>query len=265
MSCANHGVSFFINEYCEYYRHEEECRFCSLVPTQRCFADTLQFKKPQDVNETMSRILELGDRIDFVQISGGSIYDHDREVRSYVPYVEIIRDRLAEHGLNGKIPVHLTCMPPNNLEILWELKEAGLDTVSFDLECPTQAYFEKYCPGKTRSYGYLSMRRALEKAITIFGAGNVFSIVILGIEPVDTFVLGVRDLISSGVAPTINIYHHDPLATKMDLCEPDYDILIAAAYEIARDIKRHDIRPGMLGCAHYDIGHDIRKGYFDEP
>ena len=33
VSCANHGVSFFINEYCQYFSKGEQCRFCSLVPT----------------------------------------------------------------------------------------------------------------------------------------------------------------------------------------------------------------------------------------
>src|SRR3989344_3725517 len=37
VSCANHGVSFFINNHCQYFRDDENCKFCTLVPTQERF------------------------------------------------------------------------------------------------------------------------------------------------------------------------------------------------------------------------------------
>src|SRR3989338_11464940 len=45
VSCANHGVSFFINNYCQYFKENEDCKFCTLVPTQQKFNDTLKYKK----------------------------------------------------------------------------------------------------------------------------------------------------------------------------------------------------------------------------
>ena len=264
VSCANHGVSFFINDYCQYFKENENCRFCTLVPTQQRFNDTLKYKKVDRVDETMAKIIELGDRVDFVQLSGGSLYDHDGEVRNYIQYIETVKKHLESQGLQGRTPVHLTTMPPRDLEILKELKDAGLNTISFDLECATQQYFEKYCPGKTKSYGYQGMRKALQEAVNVFGRGNVFTIIIVGIEPPEVFVSGTHDLISSGVSPTMNVYHHDPLTMKMDVGEPDPDVVIDTIYEIAKDFRRYSVRPGLLGCAHYDMGHEIRKGFFDD-
>lgn len=265
VSCANHGVSFFINDYCQYFRENLDCRFCTLVPTQERFNDTLKYKTVDHVDQAMARILEQGDRIDFVQISGGSLLDHDKEVRNYLRYISTIREHLKSKGLNGKIPIHLTTMPPRDLSILNELKDAGLNTISFDLECTTREYFEKYCPGKTKTYSYEGMRRALRRAIGVFGKGNVFTIVIAGIEPQKLFVDGIHNLIREGIAPTINVYHHDPLTTKMDIGEQDPEKIIDMTYEIARYFRQYGVKPGLLGCAHYDIGHEIRKGFFDEP
>ena len=67
-----------------------------------------------------------------------------------------------------------------------------------------------------------------------------------------------------GISTTINIYHHDPLTTKMDIGEQDPERVIGMTYEIAKFFKQFGVRPGLLGCAHYDIGHEIRKGFFNE-
>lgn len=265
VSCANHGISFFVNEYCQYFGKGEECRFCSLVPTQKRYDDTLKFKKVEQVQETIETVLDLGCRIDFAQISGGSFYDHDREARLYVPYIKVISRALYHRGLKGKIPVHLTCMPPEDPGIMAEWRAAGLDTVSFDLECTSPEYFEKYCPGKSKSCGYEGIRRALRTALGIFGKGKVYTIVIMGLEPPEIFLPGVEGLFQDGIIPTINVYHHDPYsAPLMDVGEPDPQILVDTTYCLAEQFRKYSGKAGKLGCAHYDIGHEIRKGYFDD-
>ncbi|MDP3027536.1 MAG: radical SAM protein [Nanoarchaeota archaeon] len=263
VSCGNHGVSFFVNSYCEYFRNGENCKFCGLVPTQKKFSDSVKFKKVDQVQETIKAILNSGERVDFIQLSGGSMYNHNAEVRTYLPYISAIHQELAKEDLEGKIPIHLTCMPPFDLKIFRELKLAGLNTISFDLECPTQKYFKKYCPGKTKSYGYSGIRDALSYAKEVFGNGKVFSIVILGIEPRESFVSSLEEVIKDGIVPTLNIYHYDPLCSKdMDVTNPDPEELIKTAQEVAELFRRYRAVPGNLGCAHYDIGHEIIKGYF---
>ena len=264
VSCANHGVSFFINDHCQYFNRGEECKFCSLVPTQEHFSDTLRFKKVDQVKETLSTILELKSKIDFIQLSGGSFYDHNKEVRLYIPYIYGIRSILKKFGLLNEIPIHLTCMPPNSLSLINELYDSGLTTISFDLECTNQKYFEKYCPGKSTSYGFDKMWSALEYAYKIFGMGKVFSIIILGIEPFSKSLEGVIQLLAKGIIPTLNIYHHDPYsAPKMDIREPNIEGLIHVTYQISKVFSDYNAKAGLLGCAHYDIGHEIRKGFFD--
>jgi hypothetical protein len=155
-------------------------------------------------------------------------------------------------------------MPPQDFGLLGDLKAAGLDTISFDTECTSSLAFEKYCPGKAKSYGFASMHRALDAALGVFGKHNVFTIVIAGIEPLDEFYIGICRLIERGITPTINIYHHDPLTTKMDVGEPDPIELVAFATKLTPKFIKHDVRPGALGCSHYDIGHDIKKGFFHD-
>jgi len=264
VSCGNHGVSFFINSYCEYFSRGEQCKFCGLVPTQKKFSDTVKMKKAEQVRECMEGILRTNSPIEFVQFSGGSLYDHDAENRQYLTFIRTVREALENNNLTGKVPIHLTCMPPHDMGILGELKDAGLDTISFDMECTTPEFFEKYCPGKTKTQGYSGMRSALRKANEVFGHGNAFTILIAGIEPRETFIGGLRDIMDDGIVPTINIYHNDPLCSSdMDVGDPDVEELIEMAYDAAGLFKQMGAVPGKLGCAHYDIGHEIRKGYFD--
>jgi len=265
VSCGNHGLSFFINTYCEYFKNKENCKFCSLVPTQKSFSDTVKKKGLEDVKECLEKILELECPLDFIQLSGGSYYDHDFEAKMYLPYIQIIHNSLEKRSLGRKTPIHLTCMPPNKLSIIDEWIDAGLDTVSFDLECPTKEYFEKYCPGKAKSKGYEGMWEALRYASKKMKPENVYSIIICGIEPPKSFVRGVKSLLEEGITPTLNIYHHDPLsAPQMDTGEPNVDMLIDMIYQIAELFKDYNAKPGRLGCAHYDIGHEIKKGYFEK-
>ena len=216
VSCGNHGVSFFINSFCEYFLNNENCKFCGLVPTQRRFSDTVKRKTPEQVYEATRIILDSGEQVDFVQLSGGSCYDHDKEVKRYIPFVSKIHEQLNKRRLVDDIPIHLTSMPPKNFNLLEELKDCGLKTISFDLECPSQQYFEKYCPGKAKSYGYKEMRNALKQALNVFGEGNVYSIVILGIEPRESFVNNLEDIINDGIIPTLNTvsYTHLTLPTN---------------------------------------------------
>lgn len=264
VSCGNHGLSFFINSYCEYFKNNENCKFCSLVPTQKRFSDTLKKKNVEDVKECLETILDLSCPLDFIQLSGGSFYDHDFEARMYIPYISTIHKSLKQRSLDGVIPVHLTCMPPNDLSVIDQLKDAGLDTISFNLECPTKEYFERYCPGKAKYRGYEGLRDSLRYASKKLGNENVYSIIICGIEPSESFVRGVKELLEEGITPTLNIYHHDPLSvSQMDIGKPDVEELIGMAYRIAELFKQYNAKPGRLGCAHYDIGHEIKKGYFE--
>lgn len=262
-SCGNHALSIFVNTFCEYFKNDENCRFCSLVPTQKIFSDTVKMKKVQEVSEAVGKILDLETPLSFIQLSGGSFYDHNHEVELYRPFIRVIHHELKERLLDHIIPVHLTCMPPQNYSILEELISDGLDTISFDLELPTEHFFNKYCPGKAKTTGYQGMRKALRTTLNIFGEGKVYSILIAGIEPVDSFVTGVENLLSDGIITTLNVYHNDPLsAPKMDVGNPNPEELINMMNEIGKLFRKYAVKAGELGCAHYDLGHEIRKGYF---
>lgn len=107
------------------------------------------------------------------------------------------------------------------------------------------------------------MRNALNYARDIFGTGNAFSIVILGIEPRDTFIKSLENIMKDGIVPTLNIYHYDPLcSTDMDITDSDVEEIIEIAKDVSTLFKSYGTVPGDLGCAHYDIGHEIEKGYF---
>jgi hypothetical protein len=124
--------------------------------------------------------------------------------------------------------------------------------------------FDKYCPGKSKSKGYAKMREALKYASNILGTQNTYTILISGVDNSKSFIDGIKSILDDGVTPTLNIYHHDPLsAPNMDVSEPNIEELIFMFQEISSIFQTYNVKPGSLGCAHYDIGHEIQRGFLN--
>ncbi len=108
------------------------------------------------------------------------------------------------------------------------------------------------------------MREALKYASNILGTQNTYTILISGVDNSKSFIDGIKSILDDGVTPTLNIYHHDPLsAPNMDVSEPNIEELIFMFQEISSIFQTYNVKPGSLGCAHYDIGHEIQRGFLN--
>ena len=103
-------------------------------------------------------------------------------------------------------------------EILQELHaEKLVDNVCFNLEVWSEALFAKISPGKHHFVGYDRWIRALEQAVTLWGAGHVYSAMVGGIElepehgmsgedAVALALEGAEALCSRGIIPVYSLY-----------------------------------------------------------
>jgi hypothetical protein len=97
--------------------------------------------------------------------------------------------------------------------------------------------------------GQLHVLRALTRAAEILGAGNVFSIVVGGLEGQESMDRGMERLAGEGVIPVINVFHPDPetpLATRS--APPANRILEMGRSLQAVFDKTTFARPFYLGC-----------------
>ena len=200
-------VVFFINESCEFFRDHVECQFCSVNYVARGLKLNDRTKTEGEITETLLAARQEG--YEFVNFIGGSYRDHDYEFRLYLDIVRKCREATGTSVIEGAI----ISMPPEDFRILEEARGCGIRALKFNLEIFDETLFERYMPGKAL-YGRGRLLEALREAVRIWGEGNVYSNLLIGIEPVPSVVEGFKELASLGVVPVGKTFHPD-LGTRM--------------------------------------------------
>ena len=97
-------------------------------------------------------------------------------------------------------------LPPENIEILSEYYNAGIDEIAFNIEIFDNDLRKKYISGK----GSISLeiyKETLLKAVELWGnTGNVKSSILYGLESDTSFLLGIEWLASHGIEPIISVF-----------------------------------------------------------
>jgi radical SAM protein (TIGR04043 family) len=93
--------------------------------------------------------------------------------------------------------------PPRNLDVINEVHDLGIDSVGIHVETFDPQVLARVAPGKARTgiEGYFA---AWERAVSLFGYGQVSTYVILGMgEDFDLTIAGCRRAIDMGVYPFV--------------------------------------------------------------
>lgn len=182
------------------------CDFCNIP-----FEDTYAGVKPIDVMISSLRTA-FADPVQPAQhilISGGTPSPpHVKELR------EVYEQVLAEFP--DRV-VDIMMVPVDGLFDLPSLDALGLNQISvnleiFDLDVAAKVMRHKYRQG--RSY-YLDF---LADAVDVLGPGRVRSMLMVGIEPVESTLAGVRALLDRGCVPVLSPFVPDA-STPMAGCE----------------------------------------------
>lgn len=172
------------------FNGKKACGYCEIgaagPATERSLADML---------ELLAYCLRHEPAIKHLLISGGT-----PSLSQWRRYIEIIKaiKQASEY------PMYLMTTPPRHLDRIADLKEAGVDQLGFNMEVFDQNWAIRHMPGK----GKLSRKHyldALERAVSIWGRnGAVRSILIVGLEPMESTLQGVRELCSRNVMPILS-------------------------------------------------------------
>lgn len=198
-----HILAYFVRGFCEFYVEGKQCGFCSLNPTRKIAKDAIMKITPEIAAEACQVAFELyGNQITYIMYCGGSRWDHDREVREYLKIAKEVNYRTQ---IPDRVRQHILSMPPYDLSLLKEMKDVGMNDCAFALEVWNPDMFRKVCPGKYESYGREQYLKAFEFAVKIFGEGNVFCVLVGGIEPLNSLIDGFQELAKMGVTPSVNV------------------------------------------------------------
>ncbi len=196
------SVSLF--KACTYFAQKVECKFCAI---QNRGTGEITLKDPTAVAEVVrAAYFDPVAPTDHLYFNLGNTRYTERGLPSYGALMDAIRQHLG----SPPTQVHLNQTAPRTAAYLQELKNFGFTEVSFNLEVFDEAIASWLIPGKYAEIGLAHHLDMLEAAVTTFGPNNVHSCLIVGLEPSDSTVKGVRALMERGVVPKLSVFRPLP-------------------------------------------------------
>ena len=160
----------------------------------------------------------------------------------------------------SKEGVVVVITPPNNMEYIDKLKNAGVKKVVFNLEAITESGFEKYCPGKN-DLGYRFFVERLKYSINTFGKGNVWTNLVFGLENKEFVLEKCESLAKEGIVISANVLHLDK-GNTLDCGVPVANDIIDFYYRLEQINAREGFVPfycaKALRTSLSNEAHDLR-------
>ena len=179
---------------CSYWATPDQCTFCGIELSLEA-GRTIVKKSPAQLAEVAVAARTLDGAVD-ATLTTGSSNGVDRGAR----YVAKCGNAVKE---SSGLPVEVQFEPPRKLDVINEVHGLGIDSVGIHVESFDPQVLARVAPGKARTgiEGYFT---AWERAVSLFGQGQVSTYVILGMgEDVELTVAGCKRAIDMGVYPFV--------------------------------------------------------------
>lgn len=240
-----------ILRYCEYSRTGEQCRYCSLDSTVEDFQKRgFEYSigaHPDHWAEGFHRALEYGP-IRHVSLTGGSLLDTHKEAVHYSRILQPLRAVRERMGSTACFEACVSTMAEQDQRLL---KDAGLDVLAHHMDTWLERLWPEIVPAKARYIGRDNCLAALERAVAIFGPGNVQSNFVIGVETaapdgvrdleegVDAWRTCFRTLLEKGVLPRTTVWQSTAGSAYHGRERPPTEYFIRVGYARYELIKQH--------------------------
>lgn len=222
-------------------REGERCQFCAIeVSLER--GTTVAVKTPEQLAEVAEAAVRLDGVKHFVMTTGTVNYA-DKGARYLARCAQAIKAATD-------VAIQTQFEPPDDLDDLQLVRDAGVEAVGMHLESFDQSVRERVTPGKAQ----ISVERymeAYERAVEIFGRNQVSSYVIVGLgESPDSIIEGCRRLAEIGVYPFV-VPLRPILDTPFERATPPDATVMARIYaEVAANNRKYGLswQDSKAGC-----------------
>ena len=189
---------------CLYKSLGQACAFCNAPNKEEAF-------NLDDIREVVNYYSKKNELKHFL-IGGGSA-PSDYESEKIIEIAQIIREIIDKE-------IYVMCIPINSEAILYRMKSVGITQIAFNIEIFERSLAKKYMPGK----GAISLERYMESlqlATKLWGkTGNVRTLFVAGLEPMESLLQGIKAVSSIGVQPIISAFRPLPGTDMYDVCPP---------------------------------------------
>ncbi len=224
---------FFVcyQNYCSHFSRGQQCLFCNLVSTKQTYDSVLTRKEVAQIAEVAAAAFAEG-MCNHILLTGGC-FSPRKEVEMVAAIVGAIRAALKVDTVPGTI----LPSPATNPDHIRAYRDAGIGAIGYSMEIWDEALFRAICPGKSGSTSHGEFVAAIGEAVRVFGPGNVYGVFVLGLEPSDTFLEGVRALTGLGANVVPFVWSPNPGSRLYGHRAPSWqwyvDVMQAAAEVVA--------------------------------
>lgn len=229
---------------CAYWGKSDQCAFCAIEASLRA-GRTIPKKSPQVLAEVAAAAKDLDGAVD-ATLTTGTTATPDKGALYIGRCAQAIKETAG-------LPVEVQFEPPEHLDAIDRVHDMGADSVGIHVESFDPQVLARVAPAKART-GIGGYFRAWERAVTVFGEGQVSSYVIVGMgEDPQTIVDGCRQAIDLGVypfivplRPTVGSLMQEWLPPSADYIEAIYRQVVP--YLTARGLDAAGVAAGCARC-----------------
>jgi len=179
---------------CAYWGNDDQCHFCG-IGLSLASGRTIVKKTPEMLAEVAVAARDLDGAVD-ATLTTGSSRGVDRGARYVARCGQAVKEASG-------LPVEIQFEPPLDLNVINEVGDMGIDSVGIHVETFDPHVLARVAPAKARS-GIEAYFAAWERAVEVFGAGQVSTYVILGMgEDPEVTIEGAKRAIDIGVYPFV--------------------------------------------------------------
>lgn len=238
-----HGVDCLastIYQKCKYWACGEACTFCA-IELSLTQGSTILEKTPQQMVEAIQAAKKEG-RCNHMTLTSGTEEGKDKGAKRYIELLKEIKKNFPD------LPLHVQIEPLEDFDYLYELKNAGADTIGIHIEILNEEIRKRITPGKYH-ISYSTFEKNWQEAVEIFGKNQVETFILTGFgESYEELVGDLERVISLGVIPFITPVRSIPGLKKLPPTEVNE--LIRVYREAANLMKQFGVNPlrNKAGC-----------------
>ena len=229
---------------CVHWKRSQKCKFCA-TESSLSNSQTIAKKTPGQLAQVARAARDMDGVTHMVLTSG--IGDPPG---SEIPYLaQCARAIKAE----ARIPLQVQIAPPEDLGLIDELKDAGVESIGIHIESFDADILSKMAPAKAK-IGLSHYEKAWKKAVQLFGVNQVSSFIIAGLgETITSIAWGSELLADLGVYPFVVPLRPIPGSSLKRSTPPHPDIMKQVYEEVGKilqtkGISTHKILAGCAKC-----------------
>ncbi len=229
---------FCYQNYCSHFSRHEECLFCNLVATVDTYESVERKKEIGDIGEVAAAAFAEG-MAQHVLLTGGC-FSPQKELDLVAAIIDSIRD----HTGRDRIPGTILPSPAKSTDVIKRYYETGIQAIGFSMEIWDEPLYRAICPGKSAGTTHREFVDAIETAVSVFGAGNVYTVLVMGLEPRDTFLEGVRTVTGLGANVVPFVWAPNPGSKLADHRAPSSKWYVETISQAAEIVEKAQLPPG---------------------